>query len=79
MAMLKSDKKCREDYSTFARIVNRECEMFKLKELTPNILKYLIFVQGLMTPEDGEIIRILSKLEQNHKSVCKWLQKNAND
>ena len=32
------------------------------------MFKWLIFVQGLTAPEDGEIrIRILSKLEQNPK------------
>ena len=36
-----------EDYSTFAGIVNRECERFKLKELTPLCLNawFLIFVR----------------------------------
>ena len=68
MAVLKPDKKSGEDYSSFAGIVNRECERFKLKELTPDMFKCLIFVQGLTAPEDGEIrTRILSKLEQNPK------------
>ena len=33
MAVHKLDKKCGEDYYTFAGIVNTECERFKLKEL----------------------------------------------
>ena len=66
MAELKPDKKSGVDYSTSAEIVNRECERFKLKELTPNMFKCLIFVQGLTALEDGEVrTRILSELEQN--------------
>ena len=56
------------DYSIFAGIVNRECERFELKELNHDMFKYLIFVQGLTAPENGENRgRILSKLEQNPK------------
>ena len=56
---LKLTKKVRGDYSSFAGIVNRECEKF---EFTSDVFKCLIFVQGLT--EDGEIkTRILSKLE----------------
>ena len=63
---LKLKKKTRVDYSTFTGIVNRECEWFKLKELTPDMFKCLIFVQEPTALEDGEIrTRILSKLEQN--------------
>ena len=62
------DKKVGVDYSSFAGIVNRERERFKLKELTPDKFKCSIFVQGLTAPEDGEIrTRILIKLEQNPK------------
>ena len=68
MAVLKPDKKSGDNYSTFAGIITRENESFKLKEFTPNMFKCLIFVQGLMVPEDGEIkTRILSKSEQNPK------------
>ena len=55
MVVLKPDKKRGEYYSTFPGIVNREFEMFKLKELTSDMFKCLIFVQGLMAPEDGKI------------------------
>ena len=54
-------QKSGEDYSTFTGIVNRGCERFKLKELTPNMFKCLIFVLGLTASGDCEIIiRILS-------------------
>ena len=55
MAMLKPDKKEKKNFSTFAGIVNRECERFKFKELISNMFKCLSFVQKLMTLEDGKI------------------------
>ena len=62
-------KNSREDYSTVAGIVNRECEKFELKEFIPDMFKCLIFVQGLMAPEDDKIrTRILSKFKQNPKN-----------
>ena len=61
-------KKEDEDYMTFARIVNRECEKFRLSEITPEMFKCLIFVQGLTASKDGEIrSRLLTKLEQDQK------------
>ena len=59
-------KKDSEDYTTFASVVNRECEKFKLSELTSDMFKCLIFVQGITAPKDSEIrSRLLSKLEQD--------------
>ena len=67
-------KKENEDYSTFARIVNRECEKFRLSQITPNMFKCLIFVQGLTAPTDAEIRSILlTKLEQNQKIILQNL------
>ena len=61
-------KKENEDYTTFACIVNRECEKFRLSEITPDMFKCLIFIQGLTTPKDAEIrSRLLTKLEQDQK------------
>ena len=61
-------KKENEDYTTFASIVNRECEKFKLSKITPDMFKCLIFVQGLTAPGDAEIrARLLTKLEQDQK------------
>ena len=48
--------------------VYRECEKFKLKELTLHVFKCLIFVQEQTVSENGEIrTRSLSLLEQNPK------------
>ena len=61
-------KKENKDYMTFASIVNRECEKFRLSEITPDIFKCLIFVQGLTASTDAEIRpRLLTKLEQDQK------------
>ena len=53
---------------TFASIVNRECEKFRLSEITPDMFKCLIFIQGLTAPKDAEIkSRLRTKLEQDQK------------
>ena len=36
-----------EDYLTFASIVNKHCDDFRLAELSADDVKYLIFAQGL--------------------------------
>ena len=54
---------------TFACIVSRECEKFKLSGITPALFKCLIFVQGLIALKDAEIrSRLLTKLEQDQKT-----------
>ena len=56
------------DYTTFASIFNRECEKFRLSEITPDMFKCLIFVQDLTALTDAEIrSRLLTKLEQDQK------------
>ena len=53
-----------DDFVTYAALVNRECERFKLKEMTDDQFKSLIFVCGLKSPREADIRkRILSKLE----------------
>ena len=47
-------KKDTDAYITFASIVNRECEEFKLHKLTLDMFKCLIFVQGLTAPKDAK-------------------------
>ena len=48
-----------EDYSTFASVVNKHCDDFKLTEF-----KCLIFEHGLVSNKDAEIRqRVLNKLE----------------
>ncbi len=51
-----------EDYTTFARKVNKHCDDFILSELSANDFKCLIFVQGLVSNKDAEIRRrVLNK------------------
>lgn len=70
-------KKDSEDYITFASIVNKHCDDFKLSELSPDNFKCLIFVQGLVSTKDAEIRRrILTKLESEPELT---LQKLAED
>ena len=55
-----------DDFVTFAALVNRECERFKLKEMTDDQFKPLILVCGLKSPREADIrTRILSKLEND--------------
>ena len=55
-----------DDFVTYAGLVNRECERFKLKELTENQFKGLIFVCGLQSSKDSDIrTRILAKIESD--------------
>ena len=54
------------DFVTNAGMVNAQCEAFKLKELSGDIFKCLILVQGLTAPKDKEIrSRILTIMEQD--------------
>ena len=53
-----------EDYITFASVVNKHSDDFKLSELNDNNLKCLIFVQGLVSNKDADIRgSVLNKLE----------------
>lgn len=65
MEMLERYKKGqREDYITFASIVNKYCDNFRLSELSADNFKCLIYVQGLVSTKDAEMRRrILTKLE----------------
>ena len=52
------------DYLGFASVVNKNCDDFKLGELSVDNFKCLIFTQGLVLAKDAEIRRrVLSKLE----------------
>ncbi len=44
----------------------RYCERFQLNEITPDVFKCLIFIQGLISPSDT---RLLTKLEQDQKKI----------
>ena len=59
-----------KDYTTFASIVNRECEKFKLSEIIPDMIKCLIFLQGRTAPKDAEIIsRLPTKLKKDQEII----------
>ena len=59
-----------EDYTTFASIVNKNCDDFKLAELSPKNFKYLISCQRLVSNQVAEIRRrVLNKLE-NESSLA---------
>ena len=57
-------KRDSDDYLGFALVVNKNCEDFKLGELSADNFKCLIFAQSLVSAKDAEIRRrVLSKLE----------------
>ena len=57
-----------EDFFTYGGVVSRECDKFKLEELSSDRFKCLIFVQGLISSRDSEMQAwILKKLEQDPK------------
>ncbi|CAI2737860.1 unnamed protein product, partial [Dicrocoelium dendriticum] len=63
---LKLVKHSMDDYITYAGIVNRECERFKLASMTETQFKCLMFICGLQSPSDADIrTRLLTRLEQD--------------
>ena len=67
-------KKDCEDYTTFASTVNKYCERFQLNEITPDMFKCLIFLQGLTSMTEKEVhTRLLTKLEQDQKITLQSL------
>ncbi|KER31390.1 hypothetical protein T265_02308 [Opisthorchis viverrini] len=63
---LKLAKKDDDDFITFAGVVNRECERFKLSSMTENQFKCLIFLSGLQSSHDADIrTRLLNRIEQD--------------
>ena len=56
MEMSQLNKKDSDDYLGFATVVNKNCDDFKLGELSADNFKCLIFAQGLVLAEDAEII-----------------------
>ena len=53
-----------QDFLTFAASLNKPCNDFKRDYLTSDALKCLIFAQGLVSAEDGEVRwQVLTKLE----------------
>ena len=57
-------KKDSDDYLGFASVVNKNCDDFKLGELSADKFKCLVFAQGQVSAKNAEIRRrVLSKLE----------------
>ena len=55
-----------DDFVTHIGIVNRECERFKLKSLTDDQFKSLVFICSLQSPQFADIrTRLLNRLEQD--------------
>ena len=53
-----------EDFTTFASVVDKHCDDFRLAELSADNFKCLIIVQELLSIKDAEFRRrILNKLE----------------
>ena len=70
-------RKDSEDYTTFASVVNKHCDDFKLSELSANNFKCLIFVQGLVSAKDAEIRRTVLNEGENEPNLA--LQQIAGD
>ena len=67
-----------EDFVTYARVVNQESEIFELNDLTPDLFKCLIFIQGLTANKDAEIkSRLLYKLEMDPKLTLQKIAKEC--
>ena len=68
---LKLTKRDSDDYLGFASVVNKNCDDFKLGELSADNFKCPIFAQGLMSAKDEEIRhRVLLKLEKKMAEDC---------
>ena len=63
---LNTQKEETDNIVTYAGKVNALCELFKLKDLSVDMFKCYIFVQGLTAPRDKDLrSRILSIMEQD--------------
>ncbi|XP_017484186.1 PREDICTED: uncharacterized protein K02A2.6-like [Rhagoletis zephyria] len=66
------------DFVTYAGTVNRHCENFKLKELTLDQFKCLVFVMGLKSEGDFDIrTKMLSKLDTDTALTLDGLSKEC--
>ncbi|VDO88238.1 unnamed protein product [Schistosoma margrebowiei] len=63
-----------DEYGVLADIVNRECERFKLRSLTDDQFKCLIFIKALQSPQDAEVrTRLLARLDQDPNVTLRTL------
>lgn len=66
------------DFITYAGLVNKQCEEFKLNDMTLDQFKCLIFVIGLKSSSDLEIrTRLLAKIESEKDTIS--LEKLSNE
>ncbi|XP_055842563.1 uncharacterized protein K02A2.6-like [Episyrphus balteatus] len=73
---LQTIKRKTDDLVTYASLVNKNCEEFKLSDLSIDQFKCLLFVTGLQAPEDSEIrTRLLASLEDEEKAKTITLDK----
>ena len=67
-----------EDYATFAAKVNKNCDDFKLSDLSSDNFKCLVFCQGLISTKDSEIRRrVLNKLESEPNLTLQQLAEDC--
>ena len=73
--MIKRDS---DNYLGFASVVNKNCDDFKLGELSADNFKCLILAQGLVSTKDAEIRRrVVSKLENEPDLTLKKLAEDC--
>ncbi|CAH8468203.1 unnamed protein product [Schistosoma rodhaini] len=67
-------KRDADEYGALADVVNRECERFKLRSLTEDQFKCLVFIKALQSPQDAEVrTRLLIRLDQDPNVTLKTL------
>ncbi|XP_037959893.1 uncharacterized protein K02A2.6-like [Teleopsis dalmanni] len=67
---LQITKQPTQDFVTYASMVNKQCELFKLNDLTTDQFKCLIFIMGLKSPSEFELrTKMLNKLENESTKV----------
>ena len=59
--MLEPDKNNEDDFATYAGVVNKHCNEFKLSELTADKFRFLVFAPGLTSGRDAEITKLESE------------------
>lgn len=59
-----------EYFVSYVEIVNKMCEQFKLRKLSPDMFKCFVFVQGLMANKVAEIhTQVLTKVEEGEQNL----------
>uniref|UniRef100_A0A0N4XNJ7 Peptidase A2 domain-containing protein n=1 Tax=Nippostrongylus brasiliensis TaxID=27835 RepID=A0A0N4XNJ7_NIPBR len=77
-ACMKLVKDPKDDFTTYAGRVNRECAKFKLCECNDNQFKCLIFVCGLQSSDDAFIrLKLLDRIEADPNCTVQTLTEEA--